>query len=65
MECSAGWFQVLLKFCPAIRHWSDRDSGERLCALKATTNKMTLINAAFGSDTSRFFISIWIVLLKF
>src|SRR5258708_24296793 len=61
MECSAGWLQLLLRFCPAIRHWPDRDSSDWLRALSATTNKSTT-NAAFGNDASRFFLGICIVL---
>jgi hypothetical protein len=38
---------------------------ERLCALRATTNKMVLVNAAAASDTLRFFIGICVVLLGF
>src|ERR1700719_2705331 len=62
-ECSAGWFQLLLRFCPAIRHWPDRDSSDLLCAPSATANKST-ISAAFGNDASRFFLGICIVLPK-
>jgi hypothetical protein len=51
---------VLLKFCPAIRHWPDRASGELLCALSAEPNKRTPINAAAGNDTLRFFLNICI-----
>src|SRR6267378_3779093 len=65
MECSAGWLHVLFRFCPAIRHWPDRDSDERLCALRATRSKRVLINATVASDTLRFFIGICVVLLGF
>src|SRR4029077_18565333 len=68
IECSEGWLQVLLRFCPAIRHWPDWPSGEPLCALSLTankTNKRILINAVFASNTSRFFMGIFIVLLEF
>src|ERR1700730_8926645 len=61
MECSAGWLPVLLRFCPAIRHWPDRDSDERRCALTATPNKRVLINAAVASNALRFFIGICVV----
>src|SRR4029077_17464875 len=64
MECSAGWLQVLLRFCPAIRHWPDRDSSDWLCALRAMTNKSTPINAALDSDASEFFVGIRIRLLE-
>src|SRR6266852_5128639 len=64
MECSAGWLQLLLRFCPAIRHWPDRDSSDWPCALNAETNKRTAINAAFGNDALRFFMGIRILLLE-
>jgi hypothetical protein len=63
IEFSAGWLQVLLRFCPAIRHWPGRDTFDWLCPLTAATNKRTLINAAMGADTSRFLTDICIVLL--
>src|SRR5258708_39398081 len=44
IECSAGWLQVLFRFCPAIRHRPDRVSSDGLCALSAETNQRTLIN---------------------
>src|ERR1700686_4766526 len=58
MECSAVGFQVLFRFCPAIRHWPDRDSFDGFCAQSAETTKRTLINAVTGNDTLRFFIDI-------
>src|SRR6267143_302303 len=64
MECSVGWFQLVPRFCPAIRHWPDRDSSDWLCALTAMTNESTAINAAVGSDASRFFMGIRIRLLE-
>jgi hypothetical protein len=64
MECSAGWLQLLLRFCPAIRHWPDRDSSDWLCALRAMANESTPINAALESDASRFFMGILIRLLE-
>src|SRR6267378_3435764 len=51
IECSAGWLQVLFRFCPAIRHWPDLDAGDWLCALSPATNKRILIEAAFASHT--------------
>src|SRR2546430_4128188 len=65
IECSAGWLQVLLRFCPAIRHWPDRNRSDWLCALNAETSKRTLINGAVSGDTLRCLIDIWIVLLEF
>src|ERR1700719_1044691 len=65
IECSAGWLQLLLRFCPAIRHWPDEDSLDWPCPLNADTNKRTVINAAFGNDTFRFFNGNCIALLKF
>src|SRR6267154_1851173 len=65
MECSLGWLQVLLRFCPAIGHWPDLDSGDWLCALSPVTNKRTPIETAFASNTSRFFMRISVVLLEF
>src|SRR6266481_5992340 len=65
MECSAGWLQVLFRFCPAIRHWPDRDRPDWLCALSPATNKRILTKAAFASNTSRFFMRISVVLLEF
>src|SRR5712672_232691 len=53
IECSAGWLQVLFRFWPAIRHRLDRDSDERLCALRPETKNSTPINAVMGSDTLR------------
>src|SRR6266481_2474381 len=50
MECSAGWLQVLLRFCPATRHWPDRDSSERFCALSAEVNNTTVANTIVGND---------------
>src|ERR1700732_5027305 len=64
MECSAVGFQVLFRFCPAIRHWPDRDSFDGFCAQSAETNKRTLINAVTGNDTLRLLIDICIVLLE-
>src|SRR5882762_434422 len=64
MECSVGWLQLLLRFCPAIRHWPDRDSSDWPCPLSAETNKRTVINAAFGNDRLRFFMGIRILLLE-
>src|SRR5580693_6311742 len=64
MECSAGWLQLLLRFCPAIRHWPDLDSSDWPCALSAETKKTTVINAAFGNDTLQFFMGIRILLLE-
>src|SRR6267378_22129 len=64
MECSAGWFQLLLRFCPAIRHWPGRDSSDWPCPLSAETNKRTVINAAFGNARLRLFIGIRILLLE-
>src|SRR6266478_184533 len=58
IECSAGWFQVLLRFWPAIRHWPDRDRSDWTCALTAETNKRTVINAVLGNDTLGFFANI-------
>src|SRR5216684_7820805 len=63
--CSAGWLQVLLRFCPAIRHWPDFDSGDWLWALSPATNKRILTKTAFASNTSRFFICISVVLFEF
>src|SRR6266852_9159699 len=65
MECSAGWLQVLFRFCPAIRHWPGLDSGDWLRALSPATNKRILTKAAFASNTSRFFMRISVVLLEF
>src|SRR6267143_2295498 len=50
MESSAGWLQVLLRFCPAIRHWPDRPACERVCALNAEANKRTAVNAIVSND---------------
>src|SRR6267154_612339 len=65
MECSAGWLQVLFRFCPAIRHWPGLDSGDWLRALSPATNKRILTKTAFASNTSRFFMRISVVLLEF
>ena len=65
MECSAGWLQVLLRFCPAIRHWPDLDSGDWLCTLSPAPNKRILTKAALASNISRFFMRISVVLLEF
>src|SRR6266446_743796 len=64
IECSPVGFQVLFRFCPAIRHWPDRESLDGFCALSAGTNKRTLINAVTVNDTLRFFIDICIILLE-
>src|SRR5580693_5447387 len=64
MECSTGWLQLLLRFCPATRHWPDRDSSDWPCALSAETNKRTVINAAFDNNTLRSFLDIRILLLE-
>src|SRR6266403_3013685 len=64
IACSAGWLRVLLRFCPAIRHWPDRDSSDWPGALSAETNKRKAINAAFGNGTLRFFMGIRILLLE-
>src|SRR6266404_691027 len=50
IECSAGWFHVLLKFCPAIRHCEDWPSGERLCAPRAEAERRTVANTIVGND---------------
>src|SRR6266481_8214989 len=63
--CSAGWLQVLFRFCPAIRHWPDLDSGDWLCAVSPAINERILIKAAFANNTSRFFMRISVVLLEF
>src|ERR1700747_3213405 len=55
IKCSAGWLQVFPRFCPAIRHWPDWDSGDWPCALSPApneTNKRILIIAVFVGDTS-------------
>src|SRR5882757_4543245 len=36
IECSAAWFQVLFKFCPAIRHWRNEESSVPLCLSVST-----------------------------
>jgi hypothetical protein len=64
MECSAGWLQLLLRFCPATRHWPDRDSSVWPCALSVENNKRTVINVALGNDTLRFLMGIRILLLE-
>src|ERR1700757_475822 len=57
IECSAGWLQVLLRFCPAIRHWPVRDPSDGFCAfsVEANSNKRTLMNATFGNERLQFF----------
>src|SRR6266403_4193148 len=53
MECSAGWLQVLLRFCPAIRHWPDRNSCEWFCAGTAEADRTIMVNTIVtivGSD---------------
>src|SRR5438477_9063522 len=39
IKCSAGWLQVLLRFWPATRHWSDWDSCDECCAFSDTPNR--------------------------
>src|SRR6266404_131772 len=36
IACSAAWFQVLFKFCPAIRHWRNAESSVPLCLSVST-----------------------------
>src|SRR6266436_1819257 len=53
MECSLGWLQVLLRFCPAIRHWPDLDSCECFCAGSAEADRRIMVNTIVtivGSD---------------
>src|SRR5882724_9861595 len=64
IECSAGWLHVLSRFCPAIRHWPDRELDARLCTLSVTANKRTPINATVGNNTLRFFMCIHLVPLS-
>jgi hypothetical protein len=64
IACSAGWLQVLFRFCPAIRHWSDRDSRDWLWALGPATKKGVLIKATFASNTLRFFMGMFMVFLE-
>ena len=59
--CSAGWRQVLLRFCRAIRHWLAGDSGEPLCAHSPRTNKRIPINTAASNDRLRFPLNIRLV----
>src|SRR5580704_10503218 len=65
IECSAGWLQVLFRFCPAIRHWPDRDRSDWLCALSVETDKRTLINAVVGKNQLQVFVDMCTVLLEF
>src|SRR5258708_1593383 len=62
--CSAGWLQVLFRFCPAIRHWPVLDSGDCPCAVSPATNERILTKGAVASNTSRFFMRISVVLLE-
>ena len=59
--CSAGWLQVLLRVCRAIRDGLAGDSGEPLCARSPRTNKRTPINTAASNDRLRFSLNIRLV----
>ena len=59
--CSAGWLQVLLRFCRAMRHGLAGDSGEPLCARCPRTNKRTPINTDASNDRLRFSLNIRLV----
>src|ERR1700757_384790 len=68
IECSAGWLQVFARFCPAIGHWPDWDSGDWPCALKPAANetkKRILTSAVFAGQKPLIFLTIFIVLLNF
>jgi len=65
MVCSAGWLQLLFRFCPAIRHWPGGAASDWPRALSAETNKSAAINAGFLNDASHFFLDIFFLLLVF
>src|SRR5580765_5439204 len=59
MVCSAGWLQLLFRFCPAIRHCPGGASSDWPRALSPETNKSAAANAAFDNDTLRFVLDIF------
>src|ERR1700675_1497106 len=59
MECSAGWLQLLFRFCPAIRHWPGGAASDWPRALSPETNKSAAITAALLNDASHFFLHIF------
>src|SRR5258707_11708387 len=63
--CSAGWLQLLLRFCPAIRHSPGGASSDWPRAPSAENRKTPSINAAFDNDALRFLARICILLLAF
>src|SRR5437868_107601 len=54
IKCSAGWLQVLLRFWPAMRHWSDWDVCDEFCAFSDTPNRSRLTSVIIEKDNLPF-----------